>query len=534
MEEQFKGVTSPKILSVSRIGDVAEGPLAVSGLPPLRWGRDHIGLGLLRALRERRQIEFTDQPSPTDYVPPKWDHLVVCERGEDLSEVIAANYAYALRAGLHLFPAIGEEISERVSNTFATLNDDSARLRSEELQRQGELRSLCGPLPLEGVRSITFITRSLPLGFAFPEVPSTHLFSYPDLGLSVANGFAGEQPQREPTGVAAIVDPGAVPAPEIRLATNNLARRGMYVRAYHGPNATVREVSELIELFPYDLLLIATHCGDASGYRWTYEYTDSEGHERRLVVDIALGIARTDDDDQFHVTQFTRFVSLDGVPWDDPMKKERLYVGTAMNDYVERRRAGTLEPVIREGIDRVRWSAALRMYDNNYIAVEHLIADAGSPIIINNACGSWHRLAGTFTFAGARTYIGTLFPVMGIEAEEVTKDLLGGGFGKALPVALWDAQCRVYPESFRRPYVVVGAFPQRLHRPSSGIPHRVARRLARGLRWWQRRRRMLTGESGYKRARMEQTIAFYERELTSILKIWPKARAALSSRLSDR
>ena len=30
------------------------------------------------------------------------------------------------------------------------------------------------------------------------------------------------------------------------------------------------------------LLLFATHCGDAPGYRWTYEYQDSEGIDRSL------------------------------------------------------------------------------------------------------------------------------------------------------------------------------------------------------------------------------------------------------------
>jgi hypothetical protein len=33
------------------------------------------------------------------------------------------------------------------------------------------------------------------------------------------------------------------------------------------------------------------------GYRWTYEFTDSEGPPRKLVVDIALGIGATEDDE---------------------------------------------------------------------------------------------------------------------------------------------------------------------------------------------------------------------------------------------
>jgi hypothetical protein len=51
----------------------------------------------------------------------------------------------------------------------------------------------------------------------------------------------------------------------------------------------------MMELLPYHLMIIATHCGDVDGFRWTYEFTDSEGMDRTLVVDIAIGIGRTND-----------------------------------------------------------------------------------------------------------------------------------------------------------------------------------------------------------------------------------------------
>ena len=41
------------------------------------------------------------------------------------------------------------------------------------------------------------------------------------------------------------------------------------------------------------------------------------------------------------------------------------------------------------------------------------------PIILNNACSSWHRLAGDFIFGQARLYIGTLFEVMDAQTGEL-------------------------------------------------------------------------------------------------------------------
>jgi hypothetical protein len=187
----------------------------------------------------------------------------------------------------------------------------------------------------------------------------------------------------------------------------------------------VTSVSQMVELFPYDLLVIATHCGDVPGHRWTYEYIDSEGLPRTMVVDIAVGFGRTDQEDMLHVSQFIRFISLDGINWNDPEKSKKIYVGKAMIDFMERtRQRKEMEPVKKDIVARVVGSAALKMADSNYIAFPRSLAGEGTPIIINNACASWHRLAKNFVFAGARAYIGTMFPVVTSEAEAMVVRIL--------------------------------------------------------------------------------------------------------------
>jgi hypothetical protein len=85
------------------------------------------------------------------------------------------------------------------------------------------------------------------------------------------------------------------------LAEDDLfAERRVFIRIYQDRAANVRHVSEMIDHYPYDLLLIATHCGDSSGYK------DSEGLDRTFVVDIAIGLAHTDDPEVLSVTQFMR------------------------------------------------------------------------------------------------------------------------------------------------------------------------------------------------------------------------------------
>jgi hypothetical protein len=134
--------------------------------PPLIWGRDRIGIGLLKALRFRTNIEFLDAASPIESVPSKSGHLVVCEAGENLSEVIAANYAYALGAGLCIVPEVDRNTAEEILERLYSVYEDrqtSPTLALEHLKR--ELQELCGPLTIPPSGSITFVTGRLPYGF---------------------------------------------------------------------------------------------------------------------------------------------------------------------------------------------------------------------------------------------------------------------------------------------------------------------------------------------------------------------------------
>jgi hypothetical protein len=488
---------------------------------PLKWGKQAIGLGLLRALNERRLIEFGDYPSPSAPVTSRSGHVVVCETGEALSEVIAANYAYSMDAGLHLIAETDEEECRYLLESYCGINQPGVDQGATRLRIQSRMRELCGSLDLAPGGSITFITRHLPFGLAFPELPSTHLFTYPDLGIAVINGFAAEQPGTRGVNVAVLVDPGKVRAPEIDAAAKILPSRRMFVRGYKNEGATVRNVTEMVELFPYDLLVFATHCGDASGWRWTYRYMDSEGIDRTLVVDIAIGIASTDEPEMLQVMQYVRFVSLDGVDWNDPVAKKDLYVGTAILDYAHREREDpNWEPVHKEEIQRVIGSAAMAMADHNYIAMPRSLASEGSPIIINNACVSWHELASRFMFNNARAYIGTIMEVSDLEAEAIVLQVLDKHFGKPLAHGIWAAQNATYgPNGDRRPYVVTGVYPQRLRSTPEDAPRRIFQRLLGAARDWQRRLVEAAGDERLEKD-IRSILDYHKRELAGFKSRW--------------
>ncbi len=490
--------------------------------PPLKWGRDQIGIGILKAQYSGRLIEFGDEPSPVETITSKLGHVVICEAGENLSEVIAANYAYALGAGMQLIPATSDEECERLLEAYYSIDAPGSSPPEARARLYARLRELCGDIELPQGGSLTFVTKRLPFGVAFPERPSTHLFAYPDLGVAVANGFAAEQAGSRGVNVAVVVDPEKTAAPEIEAAKKLLPARRIFLRGYSGVAASVRRVTEMVELFPYDLLIFATHCGDASGYRWTYEYTDSDGKVRRLVVDIAIGVADTDDPDLLHVSQFMRHHSLDGVDWNDPQKDEKIHVGTAIKDFYDQHSGGDkLEPVVKELIPRVAGSAAMQMFDHHYIAMPQSLADEGTPIIINNACVSWHELASRFTFVNARAYIGTLYPVSDGEAEAIVVKLLDKFFGKPLAHALWSAQNATYgANSDRRPYVVTGVYPQRLRATREDVPKRILQKLRSAHQMWKGRAEQQPDGQDKRARQLQQNADYLKAEADAFAKRW--------------
>lgn len=455
---------------------------------PLSWGSDKIGLGLLRAFREGREIVFDGSNIDPDPVRSDSNHVVVCEEGDYHAQVVAANYAHSLGAGLQLIREVPAEEADSILDEFYLLYD-SPEPPTTTLQRLKErIRQHVGELKVPTGGSVTFITRRVPFGFAFHEYPSTHLFGYPNLGISISNGIIHEQRGSPGIHVAVFIDPGTVVAEEIRVAVQNLRSRESFLRGLHASGATASSVNLTLELFPYDLLLISTHCGDAPGIRHTYEFTDTEGIFRTLTVDLAVGVAARPGDELVDVTLFYSFVSLDGIPWNDQERKSKHYVGRAIVDFIEFDRGGSsLTPTRSEPVARVPRSSALRLYDGNYIPVPRSLASERSPIVINNACASWHRLAITFTVANARAYLGTLFSITEVEAQEFISLLFTRFFGRPLSVAIWHAHNSLYGNSVRRPYVLVGCHFQRLRVTASEAPVEILEEMERALSAWKRK-----------------------------------------------
>jgi hypothetical protein len=424
----------------------------------LEWGPDNLGVGLYQARLRRQEFCPVLAQSPDSSVVEGGNHLLVaCERGNDLAEVLASNLAFASGASLALFPELSEDERDAWMEEIYALGeggDVSARL-GDLAQRA---RAHLGTLDFAKYGTILFVTAGFPWGIAVAEVATTHMYRYPDFGRAIVEGLWASQKPDRGARTALLIDPQTVEGSEVPVINRALLKNGTLTRVVRGPAATQTRVQCLLDLMPHDVVVISSHAGDAPGERLTYEYPDADGRQRRLVVDQAIGIGYDRFDDKFSVMHYHRFHSLDGVDWRDKAEKAALPVGTAITSWSTV--GGPMDRkefiVERLPLPRVVGSMAIRLHDGIWLFASHGFAPDSAPLILNNSCWSWHELSQRTTFAGARGYIGTLFPVVGAEAQEVGAALFGGHIGKELCRALWLTQRAVYGSSARWPYVMVG------------------------------------------------------------------------------
>ncbi|MBP0482548.1 hypothetical protein [Sagittula salina] len=124
----------------------------------LKWGRENIGVCLLKALYEGRLIDFEDNGPTMTTTGGESKRHVVCEAGNKTSEIIAANYAYSLGASLTIIPKVNAELTEQILEQLYSSENGEQRL-----SLQTDLFNLCGSVEFPHGTSLTFFTKKFHL-----------------------------------------------------------------------------------------------------------------------------------------------------------------------------------------------------------------------------------------------------------------------------------------------------------------------------------------------------------------------------------
>jgi hypothetical protein len=422
------------------------------------WGECNLGIGLMLARRAGKSLVIDPEMGLGDVglVRAGTHCLVACESGNETGQVIASNLAFSIDASFLVFPELPESAQTRWLDMLYRIGSPDQDESFEEI-RERAATWLPDEVKNPRYSEIIFVTNKFPWGIATPHCPTSHLFAYPDLGRTVVNGIWATQNSARSARNALLVQPDHVNGTEIDDISDRLEANGTLVIALQGNAATVSSVDTILKSLPFDVVVFSTHAGEWRGARVTYEFRDTEGRMRRLVVDEAMGFGYDPRSDSYLVQTYYHFHELDGVSWADEEGKRRLPVGTAITSWLSMPLQDRRQIVVSSTeIERVQGAMALRMHDGVWLPSGDGLSELASAAVFNNACLSFHRLASSFAFGGTRSYIGTLYPVTDVEAQEVAKAFFGDFLGNPISAALWNSQKKVYGNQPRRPYVLVG------------------------------------------------------------------------------
>ncbi len=430
----------------------------------------------------------------TEY--PIAKHLVIIDDDNEVAPVVSANYAFAIGAGIKMVAPVSNECRNVFYNDLIerAISRNSQRAQIADQRSLNQISEIKNTIGIPRVDMVTFITKGFPYGYIFPDTPSTHLFSYPDLGLCIFWNII-HSAQIKATRSALVIDPGFFEDSEVRTVVSSLKKRNIPGKTLAGDDATIYLVHHNIEYFPYDLLYICSHAGRLSGQRYKIRCYDTDGNSHLFVFNNIVGIAPPPGpikmDTKIQFTEFREPVEFDGKAWKVSdvdayswaFKSSvgggflRQFMATAPSDW---------EIVEAEDGVQANHCYGIQVKDGNYGFHLHLIADHNHPIVINNGCESFYQVCLTCIFAGARSYIGSLFPVDNDPAKRIGELLFSPEyFGKSLPLSLWKIQKEVFKKEDDRCYVHFGCHFTSIKSSDTEMGQYIPYRLLQALKNWK-------------------------------------------------
>ncbi len=458
------------------------GELDIKGVVECR--EDQVALGLLLAKYEKKFIEIKSDAADIDEDAikkySKGDHLVVLDDLSGINQVIAANYAYMLHGSIKIVSNSPEEENQSAFEDIMDRDNPSDVRRGHRANRSlmSQQYKLDKKISIEEIEEkfVTFITSGFPYGYFFPEVPSTHLFSNPDLGLSVLKGLMAAY---RPTNTALTVDPGHFKNSETKEVNSALTKLGTHVKTLIDSEATVYKLGINIEIYPYDLLFICSHAGQSDGQEFTIEVPDKEGKSHVLVVEVADGFGLTGEGTGrgsiVEVKSHFGFVSMDGYDWSDPDRPKNMGI---VENFINNTDRSKWKILSKRDVTIVKRAVVLEMKDGSFIPMMHNLAGHESPLIFNNACITFNEFSERFIFAGAVAYIGTLVSISNKYAIEFAKTFFNTlDPNKPIPIHLWETQKKLNDDPKKYYYMHVGVFHTFINSADSNTTEKLKKKL---------------------------------------------------------
>jgi hypothetical protein len=377
-----------KLIEIDSLDDVpTKLPFSLPMTDPVQCKASQLNEGYLLAKFSRKPLVIDESAPP---LSAKHLHsgegVLLIENDASVPDVAAINYGFAINADIVLVAAT-----------------DRNQMRS--LPRQLEAWSI----DFATYNFATFFTNGLPYGlFVGNLIPCSHVMKELDCGLFITNALIEEH---APIGLASAIvfSPELFVSEETQDISNLLDANSYTVTSLVGKKATVKQLTNYGSHFPYDLMHICAHGGETDGYFAMQEFTDRSGKSHNLEFYEVVGFSPTEGD-MVEVHRKLIFKRLDGFPWmSPPLKTYPRYIFEDMMVAMRLDRENNVRRVPFKS--NIALSCHIQCADSIHQGDFHCLAGFGHPFVFNNTCSSSHEIAATIIYAGARSYIGTLWRV---------------------------------------------------------------------------------------------------------------------------
>lgn len=343
---------------------------------------------------------------------------VVVVNTDEVDSVIAANYAIARNADFFMISA-PEELSETIVEKLNKISEPnvSAEVRKIDLKQiKEDLVALLPKDDFSKYSKVLFVSDGLPFGITMPNTATAHLPKL-RLGITIASDlgeYVTATHKKHAFNGTILINRDLDTQKEEKAMAAALLRTQGLVKTEPLKHAKLSELE--IEVFPYDVLYIATHGNQIVASRETYNFKAEDGLNHEVVVDVG----RSTSGEVHHI------VSIDGIEKSSQqwLKSHGQIWGEYMDKIVKKRTP--IKPIKKpESVLLQMRGLQLEPHKNGMSPgpALNVLAGGNLPLVIANACGSWNALNVNFMFAGCSAFIGTLLPV---------KDSVAANYGEAL------------------------------------------------------------------------------------------------------
>jgi len=380
-----------------------------------------IGLFLAAQKGLKLRLETTADIVERSASTGKYSGLIVAEDSKTVSTIAAVNYAISVNADINVVSPFNESDIQKIK---FLIEDWQSGNEASHSDLHSMLFRRIDKIDFLQYEYATFFTKGAPFSLTLKnQIPFSyvHLNQYPSLFITSNIFFE----KRDLIGSSIVFSPQEFITEETDFVINTFKQKNYWVKKLIGEEASAYNIDFHVKEYPYDIIHICSHGGEVNGYNVIREFLDRNGKKHIIEYDDVLSFYPGGGRESIKIGYIHIWRKFNDFIWKSKELKEQNYPQYVFSDMIEAiiHQEQTEEKYIGIPKEIVPNSCHIKCFDFIYQAMFHVLASLHtSPIIFNNTCWSWDRIANPFIHGGARGYIGTLWKVKNSIAKLVAED----------------------------------------------------------------------------------------------------------------